>query len=54
MPGFEWINKDEQQAVAKIFDGGVLFAHGFENLRKNFRKRNLNQHVLNTSDVNML
>lgn len=40
MPGFEVINKEEKKAVAKIFDeGGVLFAHGFENLRKKFHIR---------------
>ena len=34
MPGFEWIGKEERKAVSSIFDqGGVLFAHGFENLR---------------------
>ena len=40
MPGFEVINKEEKKAVVKIFDeGGVLFAHGFENLRKKFHIR---------------
>ena len=34
MPGFEWIGKEEKEAVAAIFDqGGVLFAHGFDDLR---------------------
>jgi len=34
MPGFEWIGVEEQQAVSSIFDnGGVLFAHGFDDLR---------------------
>ena len=42
MPGFEIIDKEEKQAINKIFDeGGVLFAHGFESLRKNFHVRNL-------------
>ena len=41
MPGFEIIDKEEKQAINKIFDeGGVLFAHGFESLRKNFHVRN--------------
>ena len=40
MPGFELINKEEQKAVNSIFkDGGVLFAHGFEKIRKNFHVR---------------
>ena len=42
MPGFEWIDKEEQQAVSKIFDdfNGVLFAHGFDSIRKKLpRKR---------------
>ena len=40
MPGFELIGKEEQEAVKKIFDdGGILFAHGFEKLRRNFHIR---------------
>ncbi len=40
MPGFEIINKKEKKAVNKIFDnGGVLFAHGFDNRRKNYHVR---------------
>lgn len=40
MPGFEVINKLEKKAVSKLFDeGGILFAHGFENLRKRFHIR---------------
>lgn len=40
MPGFEIINKEEKKAVSNLFDeGGVLFAHGFENLRKKFHVR---------------
>ncbi len=40
MPGFEIIDKKEEKAVLEIFkDGGVLFAHGFDNLRKNFHVR---------------
>ena len=37
MPGFELIDKKEFLEVKKIFDknNGVLFAHGFEKLRKN-------------------
>ena len=40
MPGFELIDKKEYQAVKKIFDdGGILFAHGFDKLRKNYHVR---------------
>mgnify|MGYP006089777293 CR=1 FL=1 len=40
MPGFELINKKEKSAVNKLFDeGGVLFAHGFNKLRKKFHVR---------------
>ena len=40
MPGFELIGKEEQEAVNQIFDdGGILFAHGFDTLRKNFHIR---------------
>lgn len=40
MPGFELINHQEKKAVEKLFnDGGVLFAHGFDNIRKNYHVR---------------
>jgi len=40
MPGFEIIDKKEKKAVSNLFDeGGILFAHGFENLRKKFHIR---------------
>ena len=40
MPGFEIINIEEKKAVSNLFDeGGILFAHGFENLRKKFHVR---------------
>ena len=40
MPGFERIDNKEKEAVEKIFlDGGVLFAHGFDGLRKNYHVR---------------
>jgi 8-amino-3,8-dideoxy-alpha-D-manno-octulosonate transaminase len=36
MPGFELIGEEERKAVNELFDdGGVLFAHGFDNLRNN-------------------
>jgi 8-amino-3,8-dideoxy-alpha-D-manno-octulosonate transaminase len=34
MPGFELVGEEERKAVNDLFDdGGVLFAHGFENMR---------------------
>ena len=40
MPGFELIDNKEIVAVNSIFkNGGVLFAHGFEKIRKNFHVR---------------
>jgi len=40
MPGYELINKKEKFAVNELFkEGGVLFAHGFEKLRKKFHVR---------------
>ena len=40
MPGYELIDKKEFLAIKKIFDnGGILFAHGFEKIRKNFHVR---------------
>ena len=40
MPGFELIDNTELKAVISIFKkGGVLFAHGFEKIRKNFHVR---------------
>ena len=38
MPGFELINKKEKNEINKIFthSNGVMFAHGFEKLRKNY------------------
>ena len=40
MPGFELIGKEEANAVAEIFnEGGILFAHGFDSLRKKYHVR---------------
>ena len=40
MPGFELIDSAELKAINSIFkNGGVLFAHGFEKIRKNFHVR---------------
>ena len=41
MPGFEWIDNKELEAVKKIFkEGGTLIAHGFNGVRKNYYVRN--------------
>jgi len=36
MPGFEVIGKEELEAINELFElnGGVLFAHGFDAMRK--------------------
>lgn len=40
MPGFELINDEEKNAVNDLFDdGGVLFPHGFDGIRKNYHVR---------------
>ena len=40
MPGYELINHKEKNAVNKLFkEGGILFAHGFDNLRKKYHVR---------------
>jgi len=37
LPGFELIGKEEQLAVQEVFEeGGILFAHGFDALRKRY------------------
>ena len=40
MPGFEWIDQEEKEAVGRVFDeGGTLFAHGFDARRRHFHVR---------------
>ena len=39
MPGFELIGKAEADAVSEIFNDGILFAHGFDSLRKRYHVR---------------
>ena len=42
MPGFEWIDNRELEAVKSIFDdGGVLFAHGWDASRTRYHVREL-------------
>ena len=45
MPGFEIINSKESNAVNRLFkkENGILFAHGFDNLRKNYHVREFEQ-----------
>jgi 8-amino-3,8-dideoxy-alpha-D-manno-octulosonate transaminase len=40
MPGFEIFGKEEREAINQLFDqnGGILFAHGFDALRKGIYK----------------
>ena len=39
MPGFELIGKEEKKEIDSIFkNGGVLFRHGFDNIRNNTYK----------------
>jgi len=47
MPGFEIINYKEKKAINDIFDknGGVLFAHGYEKLRKKFHVREFEKNI---------
>lgn len=40
MPGFEVYDNQEYQAVQEVFlEGGILFAHGFDSLRKRYHVR---------------
>ena len=40
MPGYELIGKEEEKAVQKVFEeGGILFAHGFDLVRKSYNVR---------------
>ena len=40
MPGFELIGEDERKALNTLFDeGGILFAHGFQGMRKKYHVR---------------
>ena len=44
MPGFELIDHLERESVSSIFDeGGVLFAHGFDSIRKSYRVRHFEE-----------
>ena len=43
MPGFELIDNKESEAVNRLFkkENGILFAHGFDGLRKKYHVREL-------------
>ena len=52
MPGFERIDNNELALVTKVFqEGGVLFAHGFEKLRKRFWVRELESKISNYFNI---
>lgn len=53
MPGFEWIDEEEKNAVLSVFDeGGVLFAHGFDKIRKKYHVREFENKFCNLFGVN--
>ena len=46
MPGFELIGAKEKRALMKLIDdGGILFAHGFDNIRKNYHVREFEKKI---------
>ena len=46
MPGFELIGLKEKKALTKLIDdGGILFAHGFDNIRKNYHVREFEKEI---------
>ena len=48
MPGFELIDNKEKKAVSKIFsEGGILFAHGWDGLRKKYHVREFERNLSN-------
>ena len=54
MPGYELFDNQEREAVNEIFDinGGVLFAHGFEKLRKGiFKVREFENSIKNKFNI---
>ena len=51
MPGFEVIDQKERKEISKLFlkQNGILFAHGFDKLRKNFHVREFEKKICNHS-----
>ena len=48
MPGYELIDNKERDAVNNIFkEGGILFAHGFDNIRSHFHVREFEKKLSN-------
>ena len=47
MPGFELIDQKEQLAIQRLFkkEGGILFAHGFDKLRKYYHVREFEKKI---------
>jgi 8-amino-3,8-dideoxy-alpha-D-manno-octulosonate transaminase len=46
MPGFELVGQEERDALNALFDeGGILFAHGFDAMRKKYHVREFEQAV---------
>ena len=47
MPGFELIDQKEQLAIQKLFkkEKGILFAHGFDKLRKSYHVRDFEREI---------
>ena len=55
MPGYELIGKEEQEAVQKIFEeGGILFAHGFDAIRKSYNVREFENACTKFSEVGII
>tara|TARA_Y100001970_G_scaffold219769_1_gene269736 strand:+ start:21631 stop:22764 length:1134 start_codon:yes stop_codon:yes gene_type:complete len=53
MPGFEVIDSKEKEIVNKLFeDGAILFAHGFDALRKNYHVREFEELFSNALKFN--
>lgn len=49
MPGFELIDNKEKKAMQKLFtkDKGILFAHGFDKIRKSYHVREFENKIKN-------
>ena len=47
MPGFEIIDKKEAEAISNLFkkEKGILFAHGFDKVRKKYHVRELEKNI---------
>ena len=55
MPGFELIDQKEQLAIQKLFkkEKGILFAHGFDKLRKSYHVRDFEREIKKKLKLNM-